>query len=331
MILSYISFAFFSILLGPIYCRGKYDIIFFSLSPVGEGIPAIVFKKIKRVPVVFWVQDLWPEILFETGAIRFKSAIKIVEFLLRCIYKRCDRILIQSKAFFQSVNNLAEKPESIFYFPNSAESFYRPLDLDANTPEAQELPAGFKIMFAGNIGASQGFETIISAAEKIKEYGDIHWVVIGEGRMRAWVEQEIKRRGLELNFHLLPRKPVEAMPRYFAQADVLLVTLKKDPVFAVTIPGKLQSYLACGKPIIASINGEGARIVNEAGAGFGIPADDPETLAKTVLKMHSLPKKELFSMGNNGRVYFEKNFESKMLVNSLCGWLNDLKKEETVR
>ena len=133
-------------------------------------------------------------------------------------------------------------------------------------------------------------------------------------RRRAWVEEEIEKRGLGKTVHLLGRYPVESMPRFFSLADVLLVTLKDEPIFALTIPSKIQSYLACAKPLIACLNGEGARVVDEAGAGLTCAAENPESLAEAVLKMYQLPASTRTEMGNNGREYFLREFERNVLL-----------------
>jgi glycosyltransferase involved in cell wall biosynthesis len=135
--------------------------------------------------------------------------------------------------------------------------------------------------------------------------------------MSNWVEKEIYKRGLSDTVHLLGRYPVEAMPRFFALSDALLVTLKKEPIFALTIPSKIQSYLACGKPIVAALNGEGSRIIEEARAGITCPAGDPNALAEAVIKLYSMSKTERDTIGFNGRSYFEKNFERKGLIDRL--------------
>jgi Glycosyltransferase len=185
------------------------------------------------------------------------------------------------------------------------------------------MPDGFNIMFAGNIGVAQDFGTILTAAEKLKVYPDIKWVVIGDGRMRSWLESQIDRMGLRENIVLLGRYPTQSMPRFFSLADVLLLTLRKEPIFSLTIPSKLQSYFACAKPVIAAIDGEGARIVNEAGAGLSCPAEAPAALAESVLSMYRMSKDERALLGNNGRKYFENNFERSTLVSCIQIWMNE--------
>jgi glycosyltransferase involved in cell wall biosynthesis len=191
-------------------------------------------------------------------------------------------------------------------------------------PEGVNLPNGFRVMFAGNIGAAQDFATILGAAERLKSYSDIRWIVLGDGRMAAWVKGEVNRRGLNEVVYLLGRYPVETMPHFFALADAMLVTLRKDPIFALTIPSKVQSYLACGRPIVAALDGEGARIIDEADAGLSVPAENVERLAGAVLSLYNMPKAEREAMGARGRAYYLANFERNLLLDRLDKWIRAL-------
>jgi glycosyltransferase involved in cell wall biosynthesis len=316
--LNYFSFALSASVLGPLRCRGPFDAIFvFEPSPITIGIPAAVLRAIKSAPVLLWVQDLWPESLQATGAVKSKVVLGWVERLVRWIYRRCDRILVQSEAFTPRVAALDGDPARIRYFPNWAEALYRPAEVPADAPERPALPKGFRVMFAGNIGAAQSFETILAAAERLREHGDIQWVVLGDGHQRAWVAREIARRGLEAAVRLLGQHPMEKMPTYFALADVLLVTLRNDPVFALTIPSKIQSYMACGRPIVASLDGEGARVVESAGCGLTCAAGDAEGLARAVLAASRMTRAAREQMGARGRAYFLEHFERERLLGQL--------------
>ena len=322
LVFNYFSFASSASVIGPLLCKEKYDLVFvFEPSPITVGIPAIILKKLKSVPVMFWVQDLWPESLAATGAVKSKMLLSLTGKLVRFIYRRCDRILIQSRSFFTSVVQQGGSSDRVLYFPNSAENiFHAPLPVAGNL----SLPEGFRIMFAGNIGVAQDFATIISAAEKLKTRNDIHWIIVGDGRMREWAETESCRLGLSSNFHFLGRYPLEAMPRFFSRADALLVTLRKEPIFSLTIPSKIQSYLACGRPVIAALDGEGARIVEEAGAGVTCPAESPDALVSAVLRMYETTVSEREKMGRNGRKYYEENFDRDMLLDKLEKWMKEM-------
>ena len=322
--LNYASFAFFASLLAPFRCREPYDaILVYEPSPVTVGLPALVIKRRTGAPVLFWVQDLWPESLSATGAIRSPAVLGLVEKLVRFIYRGCDRILVQSRAFSEPIQRLGVESSRILYFPNSAERFYTPVEAK-EAPIGNGVPVGFRVMFAGNIGAAQAVETVLAAADKLRNEPDIHWIILGDGRLGPWVRDEVTRRGLEHCVHLLGRHPPESMPHWFARADAMLVTLRRDPIFALTIPAKLQSYLACAKPIIAALDGEGGRIVRESGAGVAVAAEDSDALAEAVMTMYKVPASERQNMGLRGRRYFEANFERQMLLDRLDRWLHDV-------
>ncbi len=322
--LNYLSFAFFSCLLAPFICREQYDVIFvFQLSPVTVGLPGLVMKFFKKAPVFLWIQDLWPESLSATGAISNPKIINGVRRLVRFIYRGCDRILTTSKAFFPSVVANGGESSKLCYFPQSVEGLYMPVVLEDHAPESEIIPDGFRIIFAGNIGVAQSFETIIEAAELLKHIPDIKIVVIGDGRMYKWVESEVEKRGLSETVHLIGRYPLESMPRFFSLADGLLVTLKKDPIFSLTIPGKLQSYLACGKPIVAALDGEGARVIVESKAGLVCPSESPEGLSAAIIELYQMTDEERSIMGRFGSDYYNTHFNREKLINQLETWMEE--------
>ncbi|MDB5809617.1 MAG: glycosyltransferase [Betaproteobacteria bacterium] len=326
---NYLSFALTSCLLGPLRCRGHYDIIFvFQASPITVGLPGILLRALKRAPLLFWVQDLWPESLSATGAVKSTTILHLVRKLVDFIYRRCDLVLVSSKGFTSHVLASGIDRGHVVHFPNWAENHYQPL-ASPSAAVHDELPAGFRVMFAGNIGSAQSFDTILSAAERLKNHADIHWVILGEGNMRPWVVDEVKRRGLERQVHLLGSQPTDTMPGYFSAADAMLVTLRADEVFALTVPSKLQSYLACGKPVIAALNGEGARIVNQAAVGVSCPAENADELAAAVLSLYQMPPERRRAMGENARAYFEANYERGMLLDRLERWMSEFARKKT--
>ena len=311
--LNYLSFAFIAFTMAPFVCRGKYDAIFvYQPSPVTVCLPALVLKMIKKIPVVLWVQDLWPESLSATGMIKSPFLLRVVGRLVSFIYKRCNRILIQSRAFGSSITRMGVTTDKISYFPNSGGAI-RDAE-EAVMPDVTDIPEGFRIMFAGNIGASQDFETILSAAKRLQCHEDIHWLIVGDGRRFSHVKEQIHKLGLEKNMHMLGKYSPEEMPYFFKSADVLLATLKKDSAFSLTIPSKIQAYLAYGKPIIAALDGEGARVVEEASAGVACCAGDPGDLADAVMSMYNQPKERREVMGRSGRDYYKANFDREVLL-----------------
>lgn len=322
--LNYLSFALSASLTAPWRCRGRFDVVFaFEPSPITVAVPAIVFRWLKRAPLLLWVLDLWPESLTAAGAVRSPTLLALIGGLVRAIYRYCDAILVQSRGFIPRIERMGVAPDKIRYLPSWAETVYTSAPADDPRLKLPMLPSGFRVVFAGNVGAAQDFAGILEAAEKLKAERAIHWIVLGEGRMLEWVKTRIRERGLEDCVHLLGAFPLETMPHFFRRADVMLVTLKRDPIFALTIPGKIQSYLACGRPIVAMLDGEGARIVTEAGAGLAGPAENPQALADNILALHRMTDAARASMGQSGREYYEQHFERDRLISQLENWLRD--------
>jgi len=313
---NYLSFIISGLLFAPwVLKQKKYDVIFvYGVSPIFQVIPASFLGWVKNVPVVLWVQDLWPQSAEATGYLKSNFLLKLLEKFVKFSYSHTDLILVQSKAFISHTSKLAPNIP-VLYFPNSVEKdFYEPKEIIV--PNINSLTTGFSVLFAGNIGEAQSMGTIISAAEELLSYEEIKIVIIGSGSKIDWISKEIKKKCLS-NVFLEGRHPVETMPILMREASVLLVSLTNQLIFNLTIPNKIQAYLAVGKPIIASINGESARIINESKAGLSVPAEDPKALANAILKMYKMTNKERSQLGKNGRTYFKENFDEDSLIDDL--------------
>lgn len=316
--LNYLSFALSSAVLAPLRLREHFDVaLVYQMSPVTMALPAFVLNRLRRLPVVFWVQDLWPETLRATGKVTSPRVLATLTRAVAAMYRRSSQVLLESEGFAPAVLAAGVDPHRIVFVPDWAERVYAPCQVEPEAPERKEMPLGFRVMFAGNIGVAQAVGTIVAAADTLRHRRDIKWVMVGDGRRRGWAEDEVRRLRLDEAVTFLGRRPVEAMPRYLSLADSLLLTLQRDPVFALTLPGKLQAYLACGRPVIASADGETARVVGESGGGVACPAEDPGGLAEAVLRMAGTTAAERAEMGKRGRAYFEANFEREMLVTRL--------------
>lgn len=322
--LNYLSFALVASVLGPSRLRGRaFDAIFvFQTSPITAALPALVLRRLRRVPVLLWILDLWPETLAAIGVIRSPRLLGVVGRLVRFVYRRCDRILLQSRAFAASVESLGGEADRVRYFPGWAEPVFEgaPRDI-APAPEVEPFAQTFNVVFAGNIGEGQGFPAILDAVAALDDRPQVRWLVVGDGRAAAALREDIARRRLGDRIVLLGRHPLERMPSFFRAADALLVSLKRDPVFALTVPGKVQSYLAAGMPILAMMDGEGARIVEEARAGLASPAGDGAKLAENVRRLLDMSADERSAMGARGRLYADREFNRERLVSSLEGWV----------
>ena len=319
--LNYVSFALSASILGMWHLGSKFDAIFVhEPSPITVGIPAVVMRKRTGAPIYFWVLDLWPESVAAAGGVRARWLLNTLARLTRWIYGHCEKVLVQSRTFIPRVQAMGVPEVRIAYLPNWAEDWYRP---SAAKYPPVALPTGFRLMYAGNIGAAQDFTTILAAAERLKDEANIHWLIVGDGREAPWVSNEVVRRGLQGTVHLFGSYSPERMPEFFAQADAMLVSLKANPVFALTVPAKVQAYMACGRPIVAMINGEGARIVDEAGAGLTCPAGDTEVLVATVLRMARMNRAEREAMGQRGLDYYQLHFEREKLFVQLETWMSE--------
>lgn len=318
--LNYLSFVVSGLMFAPWMLRNKkYDAIFvYAPSPILQAIPAIFIGWMKKCPVILSVQDLWPESLSATGHVQNRVILKLVEQAVRFIYRHVDLLLVQSMAFEAPVRALASATP-IVYYPNSVDdTFASPVT--GKIPYIAGLDEGFSVMFAGNIGTAQAVDVIVEAASLLIEYTDIHFVILGDGSSREWMLEESRKRGLT-NLHLPGKFPVETMPGFMQKASALLVTLTDRPVFAATIPNKVQAYMAAGRPIIACLNGEGARLVVEAEAGLATPAEVPDALAAAILQLYRASPEERKKMGENGRRYYRKHFNHNDLIDHLIGHL----------
>ncbi len=316
LLLNYFSFAFFASI-KVFSINENFDKIFiFAPSPITVGIPGIFARKKYKAKTFLWVHDLWPESIRIAGGIENKWILSKVDKMTRYIYSKMDKLLIQSKAFISYLENQRVNANKIIYYPFYAETFYK-----IENPEisySQKLPEGFKLLFAGNIGEGQSFETLLNAAKIIKlQNFPITWIVFGEGRLKEYVKEEIAKNKLEEVFILMGSSPAIEMPKYFACVDALLVSLKKSDIFSITIPGKLQSYLACGRPIVGSLDGVGAEIIKEAKAGFTSSSEAANDLACQIIKLFHTPIEIRNQMGINARNYFEVEFEREILLDKL--------------
>lgn len=329
LLLNYWSFVFWGCLLGPWKLRGRqFDAIFcFETSPITSALPAVLLRRLKRAPLLLWVLDLWPDTLSAVGMVKSERGLNAVGALVRFIYKRCDLILAQSKGFFPAIERWSEAPAKTRYFPQWGEAaFDGDLDDVAEAPELAPHAGRFRLMFAGNIGDAQDFPALLDAAEATRHRPDIHWLIVGDGRQAAWVREQIQTRGLQDTVFMLGRYPLERMPEFFKGADALVVSLKAEPIFAMTIPGKVSAYLSASRPILAMLNGEGSRVVTEAGAGLVAPAGDAPELARQALVLLAMPLQERQIMGVRARAFARREFDRASLITQLESWLQEVRR-----
>lgn len=322
--MNYLASIFNMAFMGPWLLRGRrVDVVFvYAPSPVLHALSALVVAKFKRARLVTWVQDLWPESLEVTGFVQNRKVLGSVRKLVSWIYRQNDLVLAQSQSFVRSITPMAGKTP-VIYYPNPGEAVFS-AQPPVSEPPALQLKPGFNVVFAGNLGTVQSLDTILDAAEILLTRQEIRFVLVGSGSRLEWLRQQVQDRGL-LNVELPGRFPVTAMPGLFQQASALIMSLVASPIMDQTIPSKLQAYLAAGRPVIASMNGEGARVVEEAGAGVACPAGDAGALARAVSHLADLSKTEQDALGVAATRYYEQHFEPRMLSRRLIDMFRELR------
>lgn len=329
LVLNYLSYYFclsvFTFFHG---LKNKYDRIFVHLtSPFFIGVCARKLSKRQRIPLLFWVLDLWPESLISAGGISNPLIIKPQIRMVQKVYDQCSKILISSKGFEKSICEKGDYKEKLIYFPNWAEDVRgeAPADFDINKiePFASKSEADFILLFAGNIGEAQNLDAVLKTANLLKDEKRIKFVFVGDGRRKEALEQFARENDLHDTVFFMGRYPITTMPVFMNAADVLMFSLKDELCFNLTVPAKVQFYMSQGKPVLAMINGDGADLVEEAKCGFTANAGNSEEFAAAIEALSKMTKEELGKLGHNGKEFYENNFTKQQRINQL----NNLLKE----
>ena len=312
--LNYLSFAITASALGIFNSdvRSCERVLINQLSPVTSALPGILIAKKLHIPCVMWVLDLWPESLKEAGGIKSNFLQKIFGILSKYIYKNCDLILAQSKSMQTLISDRVDNVP-VNYFASWAE------DLFFNFHETEYKSNNvLKILFAGNVGESQNFTFILSAIKEVVNSGtEIELRIVGDGRALCDCKKKVSELAISKYVKFMGRHPVELMPKFYESSDVCLVTLKDSFAFSITLPGKIQSYMAAGKPVLGVISGEGANILTESGCSYVSEPDDLNNLVKNIKVLSRLDKGSLRKMGENGRDYYLNNFSREKQLDKL--------------
>jgi colanic acid biosynthesis glycosyl transferase WcaI len=312
-ILNYLSFAASASLLGPVLC-GPADVMWVYHPPLTVGLPALVIGLLRRIPFVYEVQDMWPETLAATAMLASPRVAGVVGAVARMLYRRAAAITVISPGFKRNLIAKGVPADKIHVIPNWAdEEIYHPLPRDEALAAAHGMAGRFNVIYGGNLGAAQAIENVLAAAELLRDQPHIQIVLIGDGMNATKLRQQAAVQGLD-NVRFIGQQPAERMPHFFALADALLVHLKRDPLFEITIPSKTLAYLACGRSIIAAVAGDAADVVRNAGAGLVCAPEDPPALARAVRAMAALPPTERERMGAAGRETFLASYTRTMLV-----------------
>lgn len=321
LVLNYFSFVI-SGFFWKLFTKVKADKVFiFEVSPMTQALVGVWYAKKRKIPCYLYVQDLWPENVEIVTGIHNQKILHAIDKMVDYIYKNCKKIFATSPSFVKRLeerSSVYQQGESkVIYWPQYAEEFYQPVEKEP-LPDVKEDDS-FKIVFTGNIGFAQGLDILPKTAGLLKAQGvNCCFYIIGDGRYRDKLEQEIKEQKVEDMFSLLGRKAPEEIPQYMAHCDAAFLSFADNPLFEMTIPAKLQSYMACGMPIIAAAKGETGRIINEAECGVYCKLGSEQELAQAVMEMIKIPKAKITEMGKNALMFYSEWFQKKKLMDQVC-------------
>lgn len=329
LILQYISYYISSIVFTFFHkFFHKYDGVFVHLtSPFFIGLAASHLKRYQKIPMFFWTLDLWPESITAAAGISHPIVIGPLSRQVQKVYDNCDKILIGSKGFELSILEKGDYKDKLVYFPNWCEITSGEIlsaDYSEIEPFVSLTEKDFVVLFAGNLGEAQNICCIIDAAIDLFDSNpEIKFVFLGDGRAKEQAVQKSEQAGILGKTVFFPgRFPIESMPFFMSKASVLLVSLRDELIFNLTVPSKVQFYMAQGKPILAMLNGDGADLIAESKCGIAVPANDKKAFATALKKMGSLPEDELSQLGANGKEYYEKNFTKEQRMEQLMGLIS---------
>ncbi|SHJ13496.1 sugar transferase [Parasporobacterium paucivorans] len=316
--LNYISFVI-SGFFWKIFTGIRADYVFiFGLSPILQALPGVWYARKRKIPCYLYVQDLWPESLEMVSGISNKRILGVIGRIVDYIYQHCTMIFTTSESFLEAIAMRNIPRNKLEYWPQYAEDFYMPIP----KKKVGEIPedGAFNIIFTGNIGNAQGLDILPETAERLRAAGfekKIRFNIVGDGRYRETLEALVKNKDVGGMFNFIPKQPPDRIPHLLAASDAAFLCLTPSPVFAKTIPAKLQSYLACGIPVIASAEGETEKILRVSGAGVCVPPKDVGGLAEKIIEICSKPKEEMYHMGNNASNFSRNYFSKTELLNKM--------------
>ena len=318
--LNYFSFVV-SGFFWKLFTKVKADKVFiFEVSPMTQALVGVWYAKRRKIPCSIYVTDLWPESVEIVLDLHNKLILGPIGKMVDYVYKNCDRIFTSSQTFIDKIASRNVPKEKLEFWPQYAEDFYQKVEKKASEiPQDGEL----NLLFAGNLGYAQGLNILTEAAKILKDKNEfVRFNLVGNGRYEAVLKENIVKENVEEYFNFINRRPPEEIPEYMAASDVALIILSRSEIFAMTIPAKTQSCLACGIPIIVSADGEVQEVIKEANCGFGSDAEDVDGFVNNIIRMKnaSLEERELFA--KNALKYSKEKFAKKDLMDRMEDYFN---------
>ena len=361
LICNYLSFVV-SGFFWQLFTRQNADLVFnYEVSPMTQALVGVWYARKRGIPCFLYVTDLWPDNVAIVTGIRNRAFLGAIGRMVDYIYKNSERIFTSSRSFRRKIIRRGAAKEKVIFWPQYAEDFYRPMDAAEHAMQGEESANGqalaqaeenrarsiqepmlqqarvqttaeqkeaFRITFAGNIGYAQGLQVLIHTARRLKEaQALVQFHIVGDGRYKEELIAGVKKAGVEAYFQFTGQRKPQEIPEILAKSDAVLITLDKSEVFAMTIPAKTQSCMACGKPILAAADGEIGQIIKKAGCGFACGAQDAKALAEQILAMSALSGEELEALGRNARRYYEENFDCAMLLDRMDQYIQSVSTE----
>jgi colanic acid biosynthesis glycosyl transferase WcaI len=301
---NYASFAI-SLTIYGIFCARRPSVIYAYHPPLTVGMAAVFIRFFRRIPVVYDIQDMWPDTLRATGMFSNEKLLNIVSGVCSWVYRHVDQIVVLSPGFKRLLvgRGVSKEKIDIIYNWCAEELLVKPT---VPVPEELRNEVRFKILFAGNLGRAQALESIVAAAELVRKKTDkVVFIFLGGGIELLRLQKLVGIKELD-NVVFLPAVPMAEVGAYLYGADALLVHLKKDPLFTITIPSKTQAYMAVGKPILMAVDGDAASLVREADCGIVSESDSPESIATAALALMELSDAQRERMVKNGQIFYRE-------------------------
>lgn len=318
LVFNYFSFVV-SGFFWKLFTRLKADMVFsFEVSPMTQVKVGCWYAKRRKIPHYLYVQDLWPENVEIVTGIRSKAILNPIGKMVNRIYRDVDMIFATSESFVGEIQKrVFDDKSKVRFWPQYAEEFYCPTD---KRIEALTKDDAFKIIFTGNVGQAQGLDILPKAAALLMKSGvRVRFVIVGDGREKENLLADVYNRGVEAYFTFIDRRPAEEIPAYLCSCQAAFLSFMDNALFANTIPAKLQSYMACGMPMIAAATGETKKIIEQAECGMCSEIGNAESLAETILAF--MDRSDLAEMGENARKYCVEHFNKRNLMDEMDKYL----------
>ena len=315
LVLNYLSFVISGFLFTK-FTKLKADCVFIhEVSPMTQALPGVWFAKRRKIPCILYVTDLWPENVEIVAGIKNKTILNLIGRMVDYIYRYCNKILTSSQSFISAIEARGISASKIEFWPHYAEDFYIPIPKGRANITQMPNNGWFNIIFTGNIGYAQGLEVLPKTAEILKKGAiKVRFNLVGDGRAKNDLINTIKRLDVSEYFNFINKQPAIQIPSFISVSDAALICLSKSKVFEMTLPTKLQSYMACGAPIIVSADGEVAKVVQVADAGVCSSSGNAQGLAEIIIKLIQCPQERLAEISGNAVKYYQKHFDKKLLL-----------------